>query len=86
MKNIQVVDGANNTAYDIFAATDEEFKLIFPADTDIAFIDEVIEREAEKDLNEAFGGSNTTPHEKTRRQSTPVVHACDSNLTNLESL
>lgn len=28
MKNIQVIDGAMNCAYDIFAATDEEFKLI----------------------------------------------------------
>jgi len=25
MKNIQVIDGAVNCAYDIFAATDEEF-------------------------------------------------------------
>ena len=41
MKNIQVIDGAENCVYDIFAATDEEFSVIFPADQDIAFIDEV---------------------------------------------
>lgn len=44
MKNIQVIDGAVNCVYDIFAATDEEFALIFPVGQDIAFIDEVYER------------------------------------------
>ena len=28
MKNIQVIDGAQNCVYDIFAATDEEFAMI----------------------------------------------------------
>ena len=41
MKNIQIIDGAINCVYDIFEATDDEFKLIFPAGQDIAFIDEV---------------------------------------------
>ena len=41
MKNIQVIDGADNCVYDIFAATEEEFAAIFPNGTDIAFIDEV---------------------------------------------
>jgi hypothetical protein len=54
MKNIQVIDGADNSVYDIFAATDEEFSLIFPANQDVAFIDEVMSRGPEKDLNEAF--------------------------------
>ena len=30
MKNIQVIDGANNCSYDIFAVTDDEFKILFP--------------------------------------------------------
>ena len=54
MKNIQVIDGAINTVYDIFAATDEEFALIFPAGTDVAFIDEVYEREDQARLGSAF--------------------------------
>lgn len=55
MKNIQVIDGAVNCAYDIFAATDEEFALIFPDGQDIAFIDEVYGRESnEAALNSAF--------------------------------
>jgi hypothetical protein len=44
MKNIQVIDGADNCVYDIFAATEEEFELIFPPGQDVAFIDEVMSR------------------------------------------
>ncbi|MCW5256158.1 hypothetical protein D5038_07285 [Verminephrobacter aporrectodeae subsp. tuberculatae] len=41
MKNILIIDGAENCVYDIFSATEEEFALIFPEGTDIAFIDEI---------------------------------------------
>jgi hypothetical protein len=54
MKNIQVIDGAENSAYDIFGATEEEFALIFPSGQDVAFIDEVMARGPEKKLNEVF--------------------------------
>jgi hypothetical protein len=54
MKNIMVIDGAVNCVYDIFAATDAEFGLIFPAGTDIAFIDEVQARESQDALDAAF--------------------------------
>ena len=54
MKNIQVIDGAKNSVYDIFAATDEEFALVFPEGTDIAFIDEVIANGGGEQLDAAF--------------------------------
>ena len=54
VKNIQVFDGADNAVYDIFAATDEEFALIFPGDTDVAFIDEVYQKQPSQTLNAAF--------------------------------
>jgi hypothetical protein len=54
MKNIQVFDGAENAVYDIFAATDDEFALIFPAGTDVAFIDEVRQQHSGKELDAAF--------------------------------
>ena len=54
MKNIQVIDGAENCVYDVFAASDEEFALIFPAGQDVAFIDEVMLRGPEKELDAAF--------------------------------
>jgi hypothetical protein len=54
VKNIQVFDGADNALYDIFAATDEEFALIFPNGTDVAFIDEVYQKQPSQTLNAAF--------------------------------
>jgi hypothetical protein len=54
MKNIQVIDGADNCVYDIFEATDEEFSLIFPAGEDVAFIDEVMSRGSKEALDSAF--------------------------------
>ena len=55
MKNIQVIDGARNCVYDIFAATEEEFALIFPADQDVAFIEEVMAPGPEAQIDQAFG-------------------------------
>lgn len=65
MKNIQVIDGAKNCVYDIFAATEEEFLLIFPNETDIAFIDEVYAREDKKKLDAAFNSVWLRPIQKS---------------------
>ena len=54
MKNIQVIDAARNCVYDIFAAIDEEFALIFPAGQDVAFIEEVMARGPEAQIDQAF--------------------------------
>jgi len=54
MKNIQIIDGAQNCVYDIFSATDDEFAMIFPRGTDIAFIDEIYTRGDSKLLDAAF--------------------------------
>ncbi len=54
MKNIQVIDDAKNCVYDIFAATEEEFSLIFAPGQDVAFIDEVCSRKNKKTLDAAF--------------------------------
>ncbi len=54
MKNIQVIDGAENSVFDVFSATEDEFALIFPAGQDVAFIDEVMARGPAKELDEAF--------------------------------
>lgn len=54
MKNIQVIDGAVNCIFDIFQVKDEEFSLIFPNGTDIAFIDEVYQRSAPDLLDGIF--------------------------------
>jgi hypothetical protein len=44
MKNIQVIDGARNCAYDIFSASDSDFAAIFPRGRDIEFIDDFCSR------------------------------------------
>jgi hypothetical protein len=54
MKNIQVIDGAENCVYDIFAATDEEFAVLFLPGQDIAFIDEVFSRAARSQLDKTL--------------------------------
>jgi hypothetical protein len=47
MKNIQVIDGAVNCAYDIYGATTEDFDLIFPTPgQDIQFIEDLTGNEA----------------------------------------
>ena len=56
MKNVQVIDGGVNAVYDIFQFSDEQFRIVFPEGTDIAFIDEVSDRESEKDFDRAFQG------------------------------
>jgi hypothetical protein len=48
LKNIQVIDRAENSTYSIFAATDEEFEAIFPASADIEFVEDFFERVGEE--------------------------------------
>lgn len=44
MKNIQVIDGALNCVYDVFAASDDDDALLFPAGTDVAFAEDLQRR------------------------------------------
>jgi hypothetical protein len=48
MKNIQVIDGALNATYSLFAATESEFLSLFPDGQDIAFADELWARLGER--------------------------------------
>ena len=53
MKNIQVVDGATNCAYDIFAVSANTFKAIFPGDgQDIEFFEDFVRRVGEEKAGE----------------------------------
>ena len=54
MKNIQVIDSGINCTYDIFAAEDAVFEEIFPAKTDIQFIEDLEERLGEKKIKLLF--------------------------------
>ncbi len=44
MKNVQIIDGADNCTYDIFSIDDESFMLIFPNGHDIEFVDDFRDR------------------------------------------
>jgi hypothetical protein len=48
LKNIQVIDGADNSTYSIFAASDEAFETIFPVGTDIESAEDFFERVGEE--------------------------------------
>ncbi|HEY8155636.1 MAG TPA: hypothetical protein VII72_16025 [Myxococcota bacterium] len=53
MKNVQVIDGARNCTYEIFSATEEDFRSIFPGEgQDVEFIDDFIDRVGEQTANE----------------------------------
>lgn len=44
MKNVQIIDGANNATFSIFQATDEEFVAIFPDGCDMELSEDFWER------------------------------------------
>jgi hypothetical protein len=69
--NIQVIDGAVNCVYDIFAATPEEFSAIFTPDTDVAFIDEVCERHEAAELDAIF---NRIWQRRVRKREAIGIH------------
>lgn len=71
MKNIQIIDGARNCVYDIFSATDEEFALVFPAGTDIAFINEVYANGDTQMLDAAF---NSIWQRRIRKADAQGIH------------
>jgi hypothetical protein len=49
MKNIQVIDGAENCSYSIYSVTEEEFQFLFPEiGQDIEFIEDVLERSSDE--------------------------------------
>ena len=50
-RNVQIIDGADNCTYSIYAMTDEAFALLFPAPgQNIEFIEDVVLRLGEDEL------------------------------------
>ena len=69
MKNIQVIDGATNCAYSVFAVSEKIFKAIFPEDgQDIEFVEDFIRRVGKKKAGELL-----TPVWKNRLEKGDVV-------------
>ena len=68
MKNIQVIDGARNATFSVFQATDEEFDLLFPNGTDIAFLEDIEARLTEEQRNRVFHALWSRPVDKKTLQ------------------
>lgn len=64
MKNVQVIDGAQNATFSIFQATDEEFELLFPDSTDVSFREDVEERLTEEQQHRVFAALWSRPVDK----------------------
>ena len=55
MKNVQIIDGADNATYSIFQVTDEEFRLIFPRKgQDLEIVEAVFRRLGQEQSVELF--------------------------------
>lgn len=64
MKNIQVIDGAQNATFSVFQATDEEFDLLFPDGADVAFLCDIEDRLTEEQQNRVFNALWSRPVDK----------------------
>ncbi len=71
MKNVQVIDGALNSTFDIFEVPDDLFQLMFPGNTDIAFADEVDKVFQRKGGNENW---NTVYSRKVDKKQVIGIH------------
>ncbi|MEP6564384.1 MAG: hypothetical protein ABJB10_04550 [Mesorhizobium sp.] len=65
MKNVQLIDGALNSAYNIYAIPDEDFELIFPNGQDIEFIEDFVKRVGRKRAGIVIGTLNKGLKKKT---------------------
>lgn len=54
MKNIQIIDGAENCTYDIFSIDEMNFEIIFPDGQDIEFAEDLQQRLGLKNTNDIF--------------------------------
>jgi hypothetical protein len=65
MKNVQIIDGAENCTYDIYACTEDDFRKLFPGDRqDVEFSDDASKRLGEDELTEIFGRLWKSPIKK----------------------
>jgi len=68
-KNVQIIDGATNCTYSIYAFTDEQFALLFPEEgQDVEFIEDVMGRLSPEQQERAFSEAWTRPVRKPDAQ------------------
>ena len=73
MKNVQIIDGADNCTYDVFAVTDKEFAAIFPNGADVEFIGDLVARVGKKAATELTKSMWKRPRNKKTIQGIHVT-------------
>lgn len=54
-KNVMIIDGADNCAYDIFSVPEDFFVMLFPSSgQDVEFIEDVLARHKDGELDSLF--------------------------------
>ena len=66
MKNVQVIDSAENCTYSVYEITDDEFAILFPGGADIEFIEDVENRLGEDAFLQFHPNLWKQPIEKVR--------------------
>jgi hypothetical protein len=64
VKNVQIIDSADNCTYSVYQVTDEQFAIIFPRGGDIEFIEDVEQRLGEDEFLRFHSGLWGRPIEK----------------------
>ncbi|QDX25856.1 hypothetical protein FPZ54_07355 [Sphingomonas suaedae] len=54
MKNVQIIDDADNATFSVFQASDNEFALIFPGDCDMELVEHFVDRVGEEAAGRAL--------------------------------
>ena len=68
MKNVQIIDGADNATYSIFQATDEEFATIFPGPGDLEVVEDFVSRVGENEVSSTLSRLWERPLHKRHAQ------------------
>jgi hypothetical protein len=64
MKNVQVIDGATNCVYPVYAAEDDEFAMIFPNGQDVEFAEDLFVRLGDQRAQEVTAKLWSRPQDK----------------------
>jgi len=71
VKNIQVIDGADNATYAICAAEDDQFDIIFPGGADMEFIGDLFDRVGDAVADSVAG---SLWHHVVHKESVEGIH------------
>ena len=72
MKNIQIIDGAENCTFSIFQATDEEFSLVFPdPGQDMEYAEDI---DARPNREKVFAALTAVWERPIRKQDANGIH------------